>query len=148
PHGIAFTDKRPGSTSRWSTTGGATGGGGVPRCTTGGRCVSVGRVGRTGGGVADGGRTGSRAGGATASRLSLGGAATWGLGAGALATGARARPAGDAGIEEMPSHAPPPQTTPRGPARAAAIRRPGGFAAGSASASTMTTGAPAPRLRG
>src|SRR5690348_8249068 len=105
---MALTDRRPGSTSRWSTTGGAAGGGGVQRCTTGACCVTVGRVVRTGAGFEDGGRTGSRARGTTVSPRSLGAVgATSGLGAGALATGSRSRLAGDAGIEEIPSHAAP-----------------------------------------
>src|SRR6266511_4410231 len=147
PHGIALTDKRPGSTSRWSTRDGGEGGGGDGRFTTGARVVTGVRVARTGARVVDRGGNGSGAAATNVSLLALddvGG--TLETGAGARATGSRL--AGDAGIEEMPSHAAPPPSATSRPAAAAAIRPPKGLAAGSSSASTITTGEPGPFLRG
>src|SRR5256714_13082496 len=113
PHGMAFTERKPGSGWR------------AGLLTTGARVVPDGRFGRTGAGVADERGAASRAGGRNVSLLALG--AIGGApvpGAGALATGSRL--AGDAGIDEMPSHAaPPPSATSRPPA-AAADRPPGG----------------------
>src|SRR5439155_3464258 len=114
--------------------------------TSGARVVPDGRVGRTGAGVADERGAASRAGGRNVSRLALGamGGAPVAR-AGALAAGSRL--AGDAGIDEMPSHAATPPSATSRPA-AAASRPPSGFAAGSQSASTSTTGVPGPFFRG
>src|SRR5207302_9731208 len=116
PPGMALTGGRPGSRSRAGLrTGGA-------------RVVPDGRVGRTGAGVADERGAASRAGGRNVSRLALGamGGAPVAR-AGALATGSRL--AGDAGIDEMPSHAATPPSATSRPAAAAASRPPSGFAA-------------------
>src|SRR6266496_2696666 len=127
PHGIALIDRRPGSTLRGSAGNGA----GAGRFITGACVVTGGRVVRTAARVADrgggGGGTGSGAAATNVSRLALG---------------------GDAGMEEMPSHAAPPPSATTRPAAATATRRPRCFAAGSWSASTITTGEPGPFLRG
>src|SRR5213078_921131 len=151
PHGIALIDRRPGSTSRGSAGNGAGAGRFITgACVTTGACVVTGgRVVRTAARVADrgGGGTGSGAAATNVSRLVLGDAAgTLAAGAGALAAGSRL--AGDAGMEEMPSHAAPPPSATTRPAAATATRRPRCFAAGSWSASTITTGEPGPFLRG
>ena len=131
---------RPGSRSRRSTRDG---GGGGDRFGTGARIVTGGRVVRTGAGGGDEGGAGSGSG-----SWNVFGSADGALaaGAGVLATGSRL--AGAAGIEEMPSHAAPPPTATRMPPAAAAMRLRRGRAAGSTSASTITTGEPGPFLRG
>src|SRR5437870_13611211 len=132
---MAFTERKPGSRSR------------AGLLTTGARVVPDGRFGRSGAGVADERGAASRAGGRNVSPLALG--ASGGApvaGAGALATGSRL--AGDAGIDEMPSHAAPPASATSRPAAAAASRPPSGFAAGSQSESTSTTGVPGPFFSG
>src|SRR5712691_1840702 len=131
---MAFTERKPGSSAR------------AGLLTTGARVVAEGRFGRTGAGVADERGAASRAGGRSVSLLALGAIGRAPVaGAGALATGSRL--AGDAGIDEMPSHAAPPPSATSRPA-AAASRPPSGFAGGSQSASTSTTGVPGPVFRG
>src|SRR5881397_3234023 len=126
---MALTERKPGS--RWR----------AGLLTTGARVLPDGRFGRTGDGVADERGAASRAGGRNLSLLALGaGGGAPVTGAGAHATGSRL--AGDAGIDEMPSHAAPPASATSRPAAAAASRPPSGSAAGSQSASTSTTGVP------
>src|SRR5438093_8007866 len=132
---MAFTERKPGS--RWR----------AGLLTTGARVVPDGRFGRTGAGVADERGAASRAGGRNVSLLALGAiGGTPVAGAGALATGSRL--GGDAGIDEMPSHAAPPPSATSRPAAAAASRPLSGFAGGSQSASTSTTGVPGPFFSG
>src|SRR5438128_11064227 len=132
---MALTERNPGSRAR------------AGLLTTGARVVPDGRFGRTGAGVADERGATSRAGGRNVSLLALGaigGARV--AGAGALATGSRL--AGDAGIDEMPSHAAPPPSATSRPAAAAARRPPRGAAAGSQTTSTRKTRLPVPVFGG
>src|SRR5438445_10105019 len=130
---MALTERKPGSRSR------------AGLLTSGARVVPDGRFGRSGAGVADERGAASRAGGRNVSRLALGASGGAPV-AGALATGSRL--AGDAGIDEMPSHAAPPASATSRPAAAAASRPLSGFAGGSQSASTSTTGVPGPFFSG
>src|SRR5882672_5575441 len=133
PHGTAFTERRPGSRRGCSTRAGGRGGGGAGRFATGARGATVGRVVRTGGDVADGGDPGAGLDGTNVSLLAL---------AGALATSSLL--AGDAGIEELPSHTAPPASATRRPTATAATRPRRRFVAGSASKSMSMTGGPGP----
>src|SRR5437660_10932738 len=97
PQGMAFTERKPGS--RWR----------AGLLTTGARVVPDGRFGRTGAGVEDERGAASRAGGRNVSLLALGAiGGTPVAGAWALATGSR--PGGDAGFDELASHAAPPSS--------------------------------------